>query len=77
MGQDEPKQSEEPEPINIIISNHSSGNIVILGRRTYRIDGIYTIEVFIGEPGQQVKLIGDHNENIVVQDEKMLQRPGA
>lgn len=71
--------TKKPDPINVIVTNHSSCQIVILGRRTYRIDGVFTIEVFIGEPGQNLQLIGEHNEwgNKVIQDEEMIPRPVA
>ena len=80
MDQNEPKRTAvKKENIEITVTNHTSVSIVILGRQVEEIDGWLKINVFIGEPGQQVKLIGEYNNwgNKVVEDKNMIPRPVA
>lgn len=50
-------QPETPEHLNVIVTNISpSFEIVIIDKKTYRLDGVFTIEVIIGEKGQQLGL---------------------
>lgn len=63
MDQNEPKQAAvKKENIEITVTNHTSVNIVILGRQVEEIDGWLKINVLIGEPGQHLKLVGGFNK---------------
>ena len=57
--EDESKQVELPEPINIIIENYTDcDDLIIIGSKIFRTDGLLTIKIDVGKPGQNLRLVG-------------------
>jgi len=80
MARNETKKSEVPvpEPIQVLIRNHTPYQFVGFGGRSFRNnDNLLVLEIHIGEPGQQLKLIDDEWGDKIVVNKGIIPRPVA